>query len=85
MHSDKQVNIWDIIGIHVKPSKFSICLAKQLYNLHILNYPLPINCRGLKTFIVTLANVMARFKIFHLIKEIETKKTLIKDIDIKIK
>jgi hypothetical protein len=59
MHPNEQVYVGNIIGVHVKPAQFPICLTEQLKYLHVVDRPLPVDKCWLETFIITLINVLA--------------------------
>ena len=65
MHADEQVDIRDIVRIHVQPAQFSIGPAEQLDQLHVVQHPGTVDRVGLKALVMPLLNVAARLEGFH--------------------
>ena len=50
VHSNEKINVRDVFGIHIEPAQFTGGLAQQLLQLHVFQFPFPIDGIGLKTF-----------------------------------
>src|SRR6266545_3225380 len=65
MHADEQVDVRDIVRIHVQPAQLPIGLTEQLDQLHVVQHPGTVDWIGLKTLVMPLLNVAAGLEGFH--------------------
>ena len=66
MHADKEIDVRDVLGIHVQPAQFPVRLAEQLQQGHIVHYPCAMDGIGLKTLVMRLLHKAAGLEMFHL-------------------
>src|SRR6266545_3225382 len=62
---DEQVDVRDIVRIHVQPAQLPIGLTEQLDQLHVVQHPGTVDWIGLKTLVMPLLNVAAGLEGFH--------------------
>ena len=65
VHADEELDVGDVLGVHVEPAELAVGLAQEVLDLHVVEHPRPVDGRGLEALVAALADVGTGVEVSH--------------------